>query len=122
MKRSKTLPILTALLTASLAAVTASAANSQSGMSMPGMKMSDGTGTAAAKVGHTTGKVIAIDASHSRITIAHHPVAALGWPAMTMTFQATPRQLRGIEAGEQVDFEFSLHGSVAVIQRIRKIG
>lgn len=121
MNRSKTLPILTALFTASLAALTASAANGQSGMNMPGMKMSE-SATPAPKVGHTTGNVVAIDTSRSTITIAHHPVAALGWPAMTMTFQATPRQLHGIKAGEQVDFEFSLHGGVAVIQRIRKIG
>ena len=121
MKSSRTLPIVTAVLTASLAAVTASAATGQSDMNMPGMKMPE-SAAPAAKVGHTTGKVIAIDASHSRITIAHEWVAALGWPAMTMTFQATPRQLRGIKAGEQVDFEFSLHGNDAVIQRIRKIG
>ena len=121
MKKSKTFSILMASLTAFLAVSTASAANGQSGMNMPGMKMSESAGPAA-KVGHTTGKVIAIDASHFRITIAHHRVAALGWPAMTMTFQAKPRQLRGIKSGEQVDFEFSLHGSVAVIQRIRRIG
>ena len=121
MKRSKTLPILAALFTASLAALAASAANGQSRTSMSGMRMPESAGPAA-KVGRTTGKVIAIDASRSRITIVHHRVTALGWPAMTMTFQATPRQLRGIQPGEQVDFEFSLHGSIAVIQRIRKIG
>ena len=121
MNRSKTLPILAALVTGSLAALTASAADAPSSMRMPGMKMPASAGPAA-KVGQTTGKVIAIDASRSRITIAHHRVAALGWPAMTMTFQATPRQLRGIQPGEQVAFAFSVHGGAAVIQRIGKIG
>lgn len=41
---------------------------------------------------------------------------------MTMTFQASSQQLRGIKAGDQVDFEFTLRGKAAVIERIHKIG
>src|SRR5487761_671226 len=100
------LPILTVLLTASLAALTASATDVPSGGSMPGMQMSRAASAQKEKLGHTTGKVVQIDAARSRITIAHHPVPALGWPAMTMTFQATTHQLKGIKAGDQVDFQF----------------
>ena len=89
---------------------------------MPGMQMSQAASAQKEKLGHTTGKVVQIDAARSRITIAHHPVAALGWPAMTMTFQASSRQLKGIEAGDQVDFEFYMHGNAAVIERIHKVG
>jgi Cu/Ag efflux protein CusF len=32
------------------------------------------------------GVVRAIDARNNRITIAHEPMPALGWPAMTMAF------------------------------------
>lgn len=114
--------MLTALITASLVAVTALAADPQNGMSMPGMQMSGAAGAQKEKLGQTTGKVVQIDQAHARITIAHHPVPALGWPAMTMTFQATAQQLIGIKAGDQVDFQFYMHGRAAVIDRIHKIG
>lgn len=118
----KRLSILTALITASLAAVTAVAADPPNGMNMPGMQMSGAASAQKEKLGQTTGKVVQIDQAHSRITIAHHPVPALGWPAMTMTFQATTQQLKGIKAGDHVDFQFYMHGHAAVIDRIRKIG
>lgn len=114
--------LLVLLVTSSLTALTATAADAQNGMSMPGMHMSGAASAQKEKLGHTTGKVVAVDAPRSRITIAHHPVAALGWPAMTMTFQASSQQLRGIKAGDQVDFEFTLRGKAAVIERIHKIG
>jgi Cu(I)/Ag(I) efflux system protein CusF len=107
---------------ASLAAMTAMAAQGQSGTNMSGMQMA---GTASArneKMGHTSGKVVEIDAAHSKITIAHRPVAALGWPAMTMTFLASSHQLEGIKTGDHVDFEFYMRGKAPVIERIHKIG
>src|SRR6185312_5192788 len=112
---------LTALIAASLAGMTAMAADPPNGMNMPGMQMS-GASAHKEKLGQTTGKVVQIDQAHSRITIAHHPVPALGWPAMTMTFQATTQQLQGIKAGDRVDFQFYMHGHAAVIDRIHKIG
>ncbi|MHB8816717.1 MAG: copper-binding protein [Steroidobacteraceae bacterium] len=112
---------MTALITASLAAVTAVAADPPNSMNMPGMQM-PGAASAQRKLGQTTGKVVQIDQAHSRITIAHHPVPALGWPAMTMTFQATTQQLKGIKVGDHVDFQFYMHDHAAVIDRIHKIG
>lgn len=117
----KRLSTMTVLVADSLVAVTAMATDPPSGMKMSGMQMS-GAASPQKKVGHTTGKVVQIDAARSRITIAHHPVAALGWPAMTMTFQASAHQLKGIKSGDQVDFEFTMHGNAAVIERIHKIG
>lgn len=110
-----------AILAASLVAA-ASAADMPSGTKMPGMQMSGTVSTHKEKLGHTTGKVLQIDATHARITIAHHAVAALGWPAMTMTFQATSQQMKGIRVGDQVDFAFYLRGGAAVIERIHKTG
>ena len=112
---------LTALIAASLAGMTAMAADPPNGMNMPGMQMSGAASAHKEKLAQTTGKVVQIDQAHSRITIAHHPVPALGWPAMTMTFQATAQQLKGFKAGDQVDFQFYMHGDAAVIERIRKI-
>ena len=114
------LSIVTVLLAATLAAGTATA-DTQGGMNMPGMQMSGAAGAQKAKLGHTTGKVLQIDAAHSQVTITHHPVPALGWPAMTMGFRASSQQLKGIKPGDQVDFEFSMRGNAAVIEKIHKI-
>lgn len=119
MKRSS---MLTVLAAASLVTMTATTADAQNGMNMPGIQMSGTGSTQKEKLGHTTGKVVAVNTTRSGITIAHHPVPALGWPAMTMTFQASSEQLRGIKAGDQVDFEFYMRGHAAVIEQIHKIG
>lgn len=121
-KAMKRLSMLTLLVTTLLTALTATAADPQTGMNVPGMNM---PGTASAqkeKLGHTTGKVVQIDAARSRITIAHHAVPALGWPAMTMTFKSSAQKLQGIKAGDQVDFAFYARSDGAVIERIHRIG
>lgn len=51
------------------------------------------------KIGHATGKVVQLDAERTRITFVHHAVPALGWPAMTMTFESSTQQLKGIKVG-----------------------
>lgn len=114
------LSIVTVLLAATLAAGTATA-DTQGGMNMPGMQMPGAAGAQKAKLGHTTGKVLQIDAAHSQVTITHHPVPALGWPAMTMGFRASSQQLKGIKEGDLVDFEFSVRSDAAVIEKIHKI-
>ncbi len=121
--------IPTALILGSTLAMAAAAGN-MNGMSMPGMTMSPGMTMPAsaskthpsAKQGYTTGKVIRIDSAEATITIAHHKVEALGWPAMTMTFQAMPRELSGIRTGDHVVFTFEIRNGSAVITRIGKIG
>lgn len=118
-----------ALILSSTLAVAATADN-MNGMSMPGMKMSPGMTMPAfaskthpsTKQGHTTGKVIRVDSTAGTITIAHHKVEALGWPAMTMTFRAGRPELHGIKVGERVEFTFEVRNGSAVITRIGKIG
>ena len=59
----------------------------------------------AAKV-QAAGVVKAVDAARSTITLEHGPIAALGWPAMTMSFKAaSPALLAGVKAGDRVEFE-----------------
>ncbi|MEO3989567.1 copper-binding protein [Pseudocitrobacter cyperus] len=42
------------------------------------------------------------------ITIAHHPIPALNWPAMTMQFaQPATHPLTAQSVGEEVDFTFT---------------
>lgn len=52
------------------------------------------------------GKVTAIDRNTGQITLAHEPIAALGWPAMTMAFQVKQAaQLDTLKPGDEVSFD-----------------
>lgn len=76
------------------------------------------TMTPSAKTATTKGTIKAVDAQAGKITIAHEPVAALDWPAMTMAFKATPEQLAAVKVGQDVQFEFQTQGMDASITRI----
>jgi Cu(I)/Ag(I) efflux system protein CusF len=58
----------------------------------------------AAKSGSGTGVIKAVDAKAGKLTLHHGPVAALGWPAMTMDFKAAPDVLKGAKVGQKVKF------------------
>ena len=73
-----------------------------------------------AKRASATGVVQALDATAQTVTIAHGPVDALGWPGMTMTFQAPGVDLSAIEAGDHVGFEFTSTGMDGTIVSITK--
>lgn len=117
-----------ALILSSTLAVTAAAGN-MNHMSMPGMKMAPSMAMptsaskphASAKQGRTTGKVVRIDSTAGTITIAHHKVEGLGWPAMTRTFRAGRPELHGIKAGNRVEFTFEIRNGSAVVTELRKI-
>lgn len=79
---------------------------------------SAGTPAEAAKVASATGTVESIDTAAGKITLAHGPVEALGWPEMTMAFKATPEQLAAAKPGQKVRFEFQNTGAEATITRI----
>jgi Cu(I)/Ag(I) efflux system membrane fusion protein len=52
-----------------------------------------------------SGKVEAVDPSARRVRIAHGPIDALGWPSMTMVFDARPGvDLNAVEAGQDIRF------------------
>jgi Cu(I)/Ag(I) efflux system protein CusF len=72
-------------------------------------------GTAAS----ASGTVESVDVVAGKITIAHGPVAALKWPAMTMAFAATPEQLASVKPGQQVEFDFVAEGMKASLTSIR---
>jgi Cu(I)/Ag(I) efflux system protein CusF len=77
--------------------------------------ISPGATTAAA-----SGVVEAVDVAGRAITIAHGPVDALKWPAMTMTFQALDADLGSIKPGDHVAFEFrstGMNGTITTITR-----
>ena len=74
----------------------------------------------AAAPAAATGVVQSVDATARTVTIAHGDVPALGWPGMTMTFQAPDADLASIRAGDDVAFEFTWSGKDATIVALRK--
>ena len=76
--------------------------------------------SASGAVAEASGTVESVDVAAGKITIAHGPVSALKWPAMTMAFAASPEQLASVQPGAQVDFEFVSEGMDASLTSIRK--
>jgi Cu(I)/Ag(I) efflux system periplasmic protein CusF len=75
---------------------------------------------ATARHATASGVVQAVDAAAKTVSIAHGPVEALGWPAMTMTFQAPGVDLAAIRPGDAVAFEFTstgMDGTIVAIAR-----
>lgn len=93
------------LLVAATAALIAAPALAQSagGVSAAGRPAAAEAGTKA------TGQIKSVDTKAGTVTIHHSPIPVLGWPAMTMTFKATPDALRVAKSGQTVSF--TLKGS-----------
>jgi len=67
-----------------------------------------------------SGTVEAIDPAAKTITIAHGPVEALKWPAMTMTFKAPDVDLTALEKGDHVEFDLAASGMDGTVTKITK--
>lgn len=89
------------LLAAAAALAFAGPAIAQAGhdiSKMPGMSQPTAAGAQGA------GVIKKVDAKGGSVTLQHGPIAALGWPSMTMPFEADPALLKGLKAGQQVSF------------------
>jgi Cu(I)/Ag(I) efflux system periplasmic protein CusF len=79
-------------------------------------------GNAAATAVETysgTGKVTAV--AGDEVTIAHGPIAGIGWPAMSMTFRAaTPAMAGAVKPGDAVSFQFRKDGSAYALTSLTK--
>lgn len=67
------------------------------------------------------GTIRSVDPGRPGVTIAHGPLPAMGWPAMTVNFPVRDRSLlRGRKAGERVRFTFQrpVPGQTPVIEQI----
>lgn len=74
----------------------------------------------AAKVGKGTGTITALDPRAGTVTIKHGPIPAIGWPAMTMAFRASPPALlKNLRAGQRVAFTAKAQGMNAQVTAIR---
>ncbi len=93
----------------------ASAAEPQQGMKMtmpatPSKEMSY----------QAKGVVKSIDTTAQTIMMAHDPIPALGWPAMTMGFKVRDKaSLTSVAVGKAVSFDLVKEGSSFVITRIQ---
>lgn len=68
----------------------------------------------------TTGKIEQL--TSSSITLSHEPVPAIGWPAMTMTFQLGNSALaRGYKPGDRVKFGFDQPPTGPTVRRMAKV-
>lgn len=73
--------------------------------------------TAATTSYSGAGRITAL--SDQSVTLAHGPVAALSWPAMTMQFAlAQPELARGFTVGQNVRFEFRQGGAGYLVTSI----
>ncbi|WP_309607207.1 efflux RND transporter periplasmic adaptor subunit [Phenylobacterium sp.] len=53
------------------------------------------------------------------ITLSHHAIPAIGWPAMTMTFKlGAPGLAKGLKIGDQVSFGFQQTPEGPVVRRL----
>jgi len=96
-------------------------ANSGSGGAMPGMpNMTQSTQQPAHMA---QGTVNSIDQAAGTVNISHGPVTSANWPAMSMTFKlANPSSASGIEAGQRVDFTFTIAGGMdATVTEIKRV-
>lgn len=85
-----------------------------------GMDMS-APATKPAVTGTGSGTIQSVDATAHTVTIAHGPIAALKWPAMTMTFKTSGVDLATFKQGDQVNFDVqSADAGPTVTKIVRK--
>ena len=66
-----------------------------------------------------TGVVKSVDLKANTVVLQHDPIPALKWPAMTMPFKGeTPDVLKGVKAGQKVDFQLMQMGSATTVTSI----
>jgi Cu(I)/Ag(I) efflux system protein CusF len=87
---------------------------------MAGMKGMTPAAAPAAKTGKGTGVITAVDPKAGTLTIQHGPIPAVGWPAMSMTFKASPTALlKGLKVGQKIGFDAKVKGMAADVTAVR---
>lgn len=96
------------LISAGLVFAVAAAVQAQDmyGTDMKNMPMegNETQGSQAAPTASAEGTIKALEPG--KVTLAHGPVSALKWPAMTMGFSATEQQLKGTQGRRQGQLRF----------------
>ena len=75
-----------------------------------------------AQAASAVGVVQQVKPEEGKVKISHEPIAALGWPAMTMYFRVKDKAvLEGIAAGDRVRFDLEKSATGLVITRMEKV-
>jgi Cu(I)/Ag(I) efflux system membrane fusion protein len=70
-----------------------------------------------------TGEITHVDAAKNELEMAHDPIPAIEWPAMTMGFEVKdPALLKGLQKGQKVEFDLAKEGEGYVVVGIRPRG
>lgn len=80
----------------------------------------DSRPAAGAAIHRASGRVQAI--GNGTITLAHGPVPALQWPAMTMTFKVPRTVDPNVSVGDQVAFTFDMAGGEPTVRNLTRQG
>jgi Cu(I)/Ag(I) efflux system periplasmic protein CusF len=97
----------------------AAALMSATTVSMPALAHQGESHAAAPQTAEGQGVVKAVDAKAGTITIAHGPIAALKWPAMTMKFKVEKASiLNGVAVGKKIHFVLKNIGGKPVVTEI----
>ncbi|ODT82866.1 MAG: efflux transporter periplasmic adaptor subunit [Nitrosomonadales bacterium SCN 54-20] len=87
--------------------------------SEPGQKQETLSVQAGKTIHHGEGSIEAIDVVNATVTLAHGPIASLGWPAMVMDFKAQDRTLlQALKPGQEIAFEIAeaLPGEYVIVR------
>ena len=94
------------------------------GVAEPAMKPPtklDHSGPARTTAIAGTGVVRAVDVTNGKIKLTHEPIAAMGWPRMTLYFRLKDRSLaHQVKEGDKVEFSLEKLVSGYVISAFRK--
>lgn len=110
-------PCITLAIITTLIAAPVFANPQQMHPDMPGMDETHETKPADVQ---GVGVVKAVDTAKDTITLQHEPIAAIGWPAMTMPFKvASTRLLTQVKVGDKVQFTLRQAGAASTVTAIR---
>ena len=101
-------------LIGTLAVAPAFAGPLQMDPNMPGMQH-----TAKPTEAQAVGVIKGIALKQGTITLQHQAIPAIGWPAMTMPFHATPEVLKQAKVGEKVQFTLRPDGMNSVVTALK---
>jgi len=89
-------------------------------LALPALADQGKTQAAVPQAARGEGVVRAIDVRAATITLRHEPIAALGWPAMTMAFPVhSPDLLKDLAVGQRVHFVLMNQGGNPTISEIQ---
>lgn len=73
---------------------------------------------ADARTADGAGVITAVDPTAATITINHEPIRSIGWPAMTMKFNASPAVLREAAVGDRIQFDLTVREGAGEVTAI----